>query len=160
MSLTSRVPAALDALRAAAVAAIGTTVTVVDGPPLDWAPLRFPGDAVSERQALFIGAAPGEDSGVEAVQDHNAAGAVSRDERAVIHCTAWSGAGDQDVKARRDEAFAIVGAVELAIAGDPTLSGAVLYAGPVQIVRTAGRQGQHGPDCVVEFDVPVRSYLS
>lgn len=161
MSLTSRIPAALDGLRTAAVAALGATVSVVDGPPLDWAPLKMPGDAVSERQALFVGAAPGGDSSAEGEQDFNAAGAVSRDEQAVIHCTAWSGAGDQDIKARRDETFAIVAAVESAIAADETLGvPSVLWFGPVRVTRAALRQGERGPDCVVEFDVPVRSYLS
>lgn len=160
MSATSRIPAALDGLRAAAIAALGATVSVVDGPPLDWAPLKMPGDAVSERQALFIGATPGGDSSAESAEDFNAAGNVSRDERAVLHCTAWSGAGDQDVKARRDEAFAIVAAVEQAIRADGTLGAAVLYAGPITVRRASSRQTNGGPDCVVEFDVPVRSYLT
>lgn len=160
MSTSSRIPAALDGLRAAVTAALGATVTVVDGPPLEWAPLKLPTDAVSERQVLLVGAMPGDDSAAEAVQDFSAAGNVARDELAVIHCTAWSGAGDQDIKGRRDEAFAIVAAVEQAVRTDPTLGGAVLYAGPVTVTRTGLRQGQRGPDCVVEFDVQVRSYLS
>lgn len=154
------IPAAWDALVTLAQAAVGGTVTVVDGPPLEWSPLRFPFDAVNLRQALFVGAAPGEDSGAEAAQDFNAAGNVSRDERAVVHCTAWSGAGGQDVKARRSEAVGIVATFGAAIDADRTLGGAVLYAGPLQVTRVSPRQGQGGPDCVVEFDVPVRSYLS
>lgn len=161
MAATSRIPAALDGLLAAAVAAVGSTVAVVDGPPLSWTPLRAPTDVVSDRQALFVGATPNGEASAESGQDFNAAGNVSRDERAVLHCTAWAGAGDQDIKARRDEAFAIVGALESAITANPNLGvPSVLYYGPLAFRRVSSRQTEAGPDCVVEFDVPVRSYLS
>ena len=161
MSDVSTIPAAIDGLLAAAAAAIGATVSVVDGPPLQWNPLKLPDPGgPSASKVLLVGATPNGDSSADGVEDFNAAGNVSRDERFSIHCTAWSGAAGGTAKNRRDDAFAVVAAVERALRTDGTLGGAVLYAGPVSVIRHQSRQTEGGPDCVVEFDVPVRSYLS
>jgi hypothetical protein len=158
VSATSRIPAALDALRAAAVAAL-PTVTVVDGPPLDWDTVQVAVNAVSDRQFLFVGALVGVDVAVVGEQEFNAAGAVSRDERFTINCTAWCNAGESDVKARRDEAFAVVAAVEQFIRTDPSLGGAVLYARVAEVGRVGLRQTEQGADATVEFTVACRAYL-
>jgi hypothetical protein len=156
---TSRIPAALDALKAACDAAVGATVTVVLGPPLSWDHVQVAGSAVSESQFLFVGASPGSDASATGQQDFNAAGAVSRDERFDINLTAYCWSGDADVKARRDEAFTLLAAVENALRSDPSLAGAVLYARVATVSDVAMRQVATGSDCLVEFQVSCRAYL-
>lgn len=162
MAATSTIPAALDALLAAARAGVGAGVHVVDGPPVEWDPIALPAQAGAggdELRYLFVGASP-DGPGVAGEQDYAAAGAVASDENyrisCVIHVT-----GALDVKARRDEAFAVLADLEQTLKFDPSLGGAVLYARVGGIAAVTPRTGNgEWSSCTVEFDVPVRSYLS
>jgi len=159
MSTTSRIPAAIDALVSKLTTAIGTTTNVVDGPPLSWDTVALAQDAVTESRFLFIGADPADDVSAQGVQDFNAAGAVSRDEQFEITCTAFVWGGDQVMKTRRDEAFAIVASVEQTIRSDPSLGAAVLYSRVSAINSLDQRQTEDGTDATVTFTVACRAYL-
>lgn len=123
--LTSRVPAAVDALLELLRTAPGLTkVSVLDGPPTtnissDW---------------LSVGWQPDGDNAVGLSQAFAGAGARQRDENFEIHCYAESRAGGTDLAARRRRVFEIVGEVEIALrASDsrpeaPTLGGVVQWA--------------------------------
>lgn len=161
MANTSRIPAAIDGLLTLAQASAGLAgVQIVDGPPLSWAPVMLAVDSASECRFLFIGAVPGEDTSAEGDQDFNAAGAISYDEHFRVLCTALSWTGDQVAKAVRDDAAAIVGAVQQAIRTDPTLGGAVLYSRISNIDRLEQQQANNGVQCVAVFTITARAYLS
>lgn len=124
--LTSRVPAAVDALLAilrARPALAG--VRIVDGPE----PVNL-----TDRRRIHVGWAPGADSAVSLQQEFNGAGARTRDESFAIHGYVEVRAGDKDMAARRTDAFALVGEIEQALRATdaapeaPTLNGTVLWA--------------------------------
>jgi hypothetical protein len=124
--VTSRVPAAVDALLAILRARPALAdVEVVDGPSAV---------NLTNRRRLYVGWSPTGDSAVGLQQGFNAAGARTRDEAFTISCYAEARAGDKDMKARRDEVFALVGEVETALRATndaptaPTLNGTVLWA--------------------------------
>lgn len=124
--LTSRVPAAVDALleilRAAPALA---DVRIVDGPP---------STNLTELKQLFVGWQPDADASVALEQDFASAGARTRDESFEIACYAESRSGDKDMAAQRAAVFALVGTVETALRATdaaptaPTLNGTVLWA--------------------------------
>lgn len=124
--MTSRVPAAVDALLEILRAAPGLAdVTIVDGPPVtNLSPLKY----------VFVGWQPGGGTAVALTQQFNAAGARTRDETFEIACYAEARAGDTDIRSRRDEVFALLAEVEAALRATndaptaPTLGGAVLWA--------------------------------
>lgn len=124
--MTSRVPAAVDALLAILRAAPALSeVVIVDGPST----VNF-----TQRQRLYIGWQPSAESAVSITQQWNAAGARTRDEAFSINGYAEARAGDTDIQARRNEAFALLGEVETALRASnsaptaPTLNGSVLWA--------------------------------
>ncbi|MFJ1964898.1 hypothetical protein [Streptomyces massasporeus] len=124
--LTSRVPAAVDALleilrdRPAL-----EDVAVVDGP----SPVN-----TTTRRRIHIGWSPTAESAVGLQQSFNGAGARTRDEALTITGYAEARIGDKDMKLARDQVFALVGEIEQALrASDaepeaPTLRGTVLWA--------------------------------
>lgn len=124
--MTSRVPAAVDALLAILRAAPALSdVDVLDGAPaVNLTALR----------RLYVGWQPDGEAAVALEQQFNAAGARTRDEAFAISCYAEARSGDKDIKARRDEVFALVGEVETALRATneapmaPTLNGTVLWA--------------------------------
>lgn len=124
--LTSRVPAAVDALLAilrAAPALAG--VLIADGPP---------STNLTDRDRIHVGWHPGGEAAVALTQDFNSAGARTRDEDFEISCYAESRGGDTDMAVRRARVFELVGAVEVALRATnaaptaPTLNSAVLWA--------------------------------
>jgi len=124
--MTSRVPAAVDALLAILRAAPGLAeAAIVDGPV---------GINLTQRQRIHVGWQPGADSAVSLEQSFNAAGARTRDEAFTISCYAEARAGNTVMKERRDEVFALVGEVETALRATndaptaPTLNNTVLWA--------------------------------
>lgn len=124
--LTSRVPAAVDALLTILRAAPGlANVRIHDGPsPTNLADLDY----------IFVGWQPGGEAAVALEQSFNAAGARTRDEEFEISCYAESRRGDLDMATRRARVFALVGEVETALRATntaptaPTLNGTVLWA--------------------------------
>ncbi|MCI3155539.1 hypothetical protein ELQ39_28105 [Streptomyces sp. GB4-14] len=138
--LTSRVPAAIDQLLVILRARPALDgVAIVDGPASVNA---------TELRRIHIGWAPGADSAVALQQQFNGAGARTRDEAFDISGYAEARAGDKDMKARRDEVFALVGEIEQALRASneapeaPTLNGTVLWAhlttGDLQQVQAEG----------------------
>lgn len=124
--MTSRVPAAVDALLAILRVAPGLSeVAVVDGPPsVNLTTLR----------QIYVGWQPSGEAAVGIEQQFNGAGARTRDEAFAISCYAEARSGDKDMQARRNEVFALVGEVETALRATnaaptaPTLNGTVLWA--------------------------------
>lgn len=146
--MPSKIPAAVDGLLTMVRALSGTTlagVDIYDGPKLD--------DSQTGKR-LFIGfdiegiAASGEQEWASMP-----ASSRSRVERATIRCVAESSTGQTDTKGRRDEAFAIVTAVENAIKGDPSLGGAVNYANFGADIEVRQPQTGQGSVCTVFFGV-------
>jgi hypothetical protein len=124
--MTSRVPAAVDALLAILRAAPGLAdATVLDGPPV----VNLTG-----LKHLFVGWQPSAEAAVSLTQQWNAAGARTRDEAFSINCYAEARAGDEDIQGRRTEVFALLGEVETALRASnsaptaPTLNASVLWA--------------------------------
>lgn len=124
--MTSRVPAAVDALLTILRARPALAdVAIVDGP----SPVNL-----SQLRRLYVGWAPGADAAVALQQQFNGAGARTRDEVFEISGYAEARAGDRNMKARRDEVFALVGEIEQALRATneapeaPTLNGTVLWA--------------------------------
>jgi hypothetical protein len=124
--MTSRVPAAVDALLAILRAAPALAeVAIVDGP----SSVNF-----TQLRRLYVGWHPGGEAAVSLTQDFNSAGARTRDEVFAISCYAEARAGDKDMQGRRSEVFALVGEVETALRATnaaptaPTLNGTVLWA--------------------------------
>lgn len=137
---TSRVPAAIDQLLVILRARPALDdVAIVDGPASVNA---------TELRRIHIGWAPGADSAVAIQQQFNGAGARTRDEAFDISGYAEARAGDKDMKARRDEVFALVGEIEQALRASneapeaPTLNGTVLWAhlttGDLQQIQAEG----------------------
>lgn len=125
--MTSRVPAAVDALLAILQARPALAdVAIVDGPPAV---------NLTQLRRIHIGWAPNAESAVALQQAFNGAGARTRDEVFQISGYAEARAGDKDMKSRRDEVFALVGEIETALRASneaptaPTLNGTVLWAG-------------------------------
>ncbi|WP_406000689.1 hypothetical protein [Streptomyces sp. NBC_00829] len=124
--MTSRVPAAVDALLAILRAAPALEgVRIVDGPPMV---------NLTERQRIYIGWQSSEEPAVTLQQDFANAGARSRDEDFTIACYAESRSGDKDIALQRTRVFELVAAVESALRATdaapeaPTLNGTVLWA--------------------------------
>jgi hypothetical protein len=153
--LTSRVPAAVDALLAILRARPALEgVAIVDGPTAV---------NLTSRRRIHIGWAPGADQAVELQQEFNSAGARTRDEVFSISCYAESRGGDKDMSFRRADAFALIGEVETALratASNPTapdLGGVVLWA-----ELTTGNVQQsisEGAQVGVEFTVACRARI-
>lgn len=124
--MTSRVPAAVDALLAILRAAPGLAdADVIDGP----AAVNY-----TRLKRLYVGWQPSAEAAVSLTQEFNAAGARTRDEAFTISCYAEARAGDTDIQTRRNEVFALLGEVETALRATndaptaPTLNGTVLWA--------------------------------
>lgn len=153
--LTSRVPAAIDALLAILRARPELAeVAIADGPPsVDVAP----------RRRIHIGWSPGADLAVELQQQFSGAGARTRDEDFVIACYAESRGGDKDMSFRRSDAFILVGEVEQALRATdaaptaPTLNNTVLWA---HLTTGNVLQGtSEGAAVGVEFTVSCRARI-
>lgn len=153
--ITSRVPAAVDALVALCRASPALAgVEIVDGPPII---------DLANPDVIFIGWQPSDGTAVTFAQDFNAAGARTRDEEFGITCYAEAHSGDTDITARRVRAFELLAAVETALRATdaaptaPTLNGAVLWAH-----LTAGTVTQaqsQGALVGVEFTVSCRARI-
>jgi len=124
--MTSRVPAAVDALLAILRAAPALEgVRIVDGPPTV---------NLTERQRIYVGWQPSEEPAVSLQQDFAYAGARARNEEFVIGGYAESRSGDKDMALQRTRVFELVAAVEIALRATdaapeaPTLNGTVQWA--------------------------------
>ncbi len=146
MSITSRVPAAIDYLvtlfQAAATLGQATPpVNVIDGPKVtaDPGPL-----------ALWVGVddidpATTLPDAAASTQQWAALGRMARNEELVIYCTAQAVSGGDDVRTLRLAVAAIVAAVEDLVRGDASLGGVVATPGNAAVTACQWRQGPTGP---------------
>lgn len=124
--ITSRVPAAVDALVALCRASTALAgVDIVDGPPII---------DLSNPELVAVGWQPADGASVTLTQDFASAGARRRDEDFTIACYAEARSGDTDIASRRTRAFELVAAVETTLRATneapeaPTLNGTVQWA--------------------------------
>nr|WP_062336189.1 hypothetical protein [Herbidospora sakaeratensis] len=154
MAEVSRAPAIVDALVALAEGLALDDCVVYDGPSLDSATRQRVicvgwdgGDSDSESQAI------------ESTSDWAGIGIRARDEQLVITgaVIAWEGAGT--VKTVRDEAYAMAGALELALRADPSLG----FPSPtVAAFRTVGlfqAQDKQGPLARLVWQIAVSTRI-
>ncbi|MGW4050798.1 hypothetical protein ACWENA_08190 [Streptomyces sp. NPDC004779] len=154
--LTSRVPAAVDALLAILRAAPGLAdVMVLDGPPVT---------NLSGTERLYIGHQPGGGPAVTLAQEFAGAGARTRDEAFAITCYAEVWSGDTDMQVHRLRVFELVGEVETALRASnaatmaPTLDGTVLWA-HVTAGDLAQEQSSSGARAGVVFTVTCQARI-
>jgi hypothetical protein len=108
--------AVIDAL---VVLARTTSATAVyDGPTVT---IPVPVDFV-----VIGGTEDPEDDGSSFDQSWNGLGKRTKDEAGEITCAVLVGTGDDEVKAARDRALAILGEVEAAVRNDPSLGGVLV----------------------------------
>jgi hypothetical protein len=158
VTITSTIPAAIDALVSALRSTLGSSASVIDGPPAKWDPIQRPvqaGSGDNDFKFVFVGASR-DGAEVEGVLDFNAAGNVSRNEVFTVNCAIYTTGSDPDIKTRRDDAFAL-----LSVVGnlDPTLNNSVLYSRVSTVtVEQQLIQGEWS-NCTIFFGVEMRSYL-
>lgn len=124
--MTSRVPAAIDALIAILSAAPTLEgVRIVDGPSA----VNF-----TERQRIYVGWQPSEEPAVSLTQEFAYVGGRRRNEDFTIACYAESRSGDKAMVLQRNRVFELVAAVEVALRSTeaapdaPTLNNTVQWA--------------------------------
>lgn len=156
--MSSKIPAVLDYIVAMCQTLTATTlagVTVQDGPPT--------ANLAALSKVLVLGgewepsavARPGASGSQEP-----SAGNASRNETISIAGSAFSQSGDTDIKARRDEVFAIVAALENALVADRTLGGLVL--GDARVASTDAYrpvQNERGSAAVDDFTITATALL-
>ena len=156
--MPSRIPQVLDYLVAMASGLTATTlagVQVQDGPPTQ--------SLAGLPRVLVIGgewqpsdvARPGA-TGTQEPSMGNA----SRNETISVACSAFSQSGDTDMRARRDEAFAVEAALENAVIADRTLGG--LCYGDARVASVDDYrplQNERGSAAVVDFTITCTALL-
>lgn len=156
--MPSKIPQVLDYLVALASGLTASTlagVQVQDGPPTQ--------SLAGLPKVLVIGGEwqPSETvrSGATGPQEPSM-GNASRNESISVACSAFSQSGDTDMKARRDEAFAIEAAFENAVIADPTLGG--LCYGDARVAAVDDYrplQNERGSAAVVDFTITATALL-
>lgn len=158
---TSAIPAAIDGLLALCTGATArggslAGVTILDGPP--------PKTPTVPR-LLCIGDVPDDDGpAATAIQEFLNVGANRKDETFSIFCTVVARSGSTAVKPMRDQAFAIVGAVENLLrqgqpGADPRLGGVVKWAALAGDFRYTPIQLDGGLWVEVGFSVECRARI-
>ena len=149
-SSTTRVPALVAALAAAAQSAL-PTLKVITGPLVAVPPNDYLLVAVSTR--------PGEPA-VRARQDLEAGGLTPRPvETITVHCLASTWAGSQDLNARLTRLGQILAALDLALRADPDLGGVVDQVGIGEDLEWWTGQNPDGAIAEVDFDVTAQAWL-
>lgn len=132
MTLSSRVPAVLDALVALFRAELDDDVTVTDGPLVTDDTLRnvvcvgWDGDDTGDGQA------------VEWAQQYQGLGAPVKDERIQVTCVAICWDGDDDMTATRTRLYVLFALIEAALRADKSLG----FASPTVVSIVGGRLHQ------------------
>src|SRR5437763_791935 len=106
---TSRIPATLDALVTILTSALGSTVTVIDGPLV----------TVPDGDYLTVGATPAGDTTTGRQTWIGVGPSKVRGEEIDVPCYCDSYSGSTAVSARRNAAFALMAAAENALRADP-----------------------------------------
>lgn len=150
---SSTIPAAIDGLLSLLTARPGLAgVPVYDGPPMS---------ETSTSRRLIVGF-DGSDLSVDGDQEWASSpyqAPTSRDERYTIRCLVEAWTGETTMKAARDSAFLLFAEVEQAVRSDPTLVGAVLYAGVGGGITVQQPQTDAGALCTVTFGVVCRARI-
>lgn len=148
MSVTSKIPATVDALITLARANL-TGVEVFDGPPTGTTGLE-------NLKRLFVGDSGEGGPAVDGEYQVLTFGGERR-EVFTVSCVAESLRGDADMKAARDEAFTIHGDLDGLLRVDPTVGGAVFVARIVGRETVRAMQPSDGALCAVTFQVACES---
>jgi hypothetical protein len=139
----SKVPAAIDRLVLTLTTAL-PDVQIIDGPPI----------INLEEVGIAIGYTPDQIS-VQAVSD--GAGLVAEMETFDINCLAWQRSGEGEMKTIRDGVFAVIAAVNVILANDRKLGGAVTNA-QLRVVDLDQTQTPDGTWAVVAFVVTCKAF--
>lgn len=161
--LTSRMAAAIDALVSLGEADELAGVVVIDGP---FAPsMEFEADATKR---LFVGTTDpygeGESIAADGDQAFRTIGGRWRDETFVIRCLAEGWNGDGNLKQARDDAVAVMAALEQSLRPTPAnptayaLGGAVLWAG-IGAESITSEYAETGAYVRLDFSVSCRANL-
>lgn len=153
MALTTAVPGTIDALVALFAGALDPDA-VIDGPGLsDYEPGSYVLVGVDDPdgEALI--------SAADAEQSWAWLGHAARDEKFTIPCAAVCIDGDDDQKAARDGAYAVLATIVDALTTDPSLGGLLLYSAGVIGHQLQQAQVEHGALAIVQFRVECRARL-
>jgi hypothetical protein len=154
VTVTSRVPAAIRAVRDLLVAGLPATTIVYTGP----------GTSDSDAPSyVFVGVDdPDETSYANAAtgsQSWAQLGGKFRDEDFEIRCAAVAYNGDADILAAMDAVFATLAAVEHALVADPTLGGVLLYAVGISSTSLEWGQDTKGAEAKLPFSIHCRTRI-
>ncbi len=142
--MTSVAPALLDALIEAFRAHVGLRGTRIwDGPAL----------ASSDQDTLSVGGAGTERDDPEVTSTFTNAGLGQRAEGVDVAIQIVSWTGDTDMRPRRERVYAILTAVDGALAADRTLEGLVARVRLGDSVTLAQNQTESGAEAVLEFTI-------
>lgn len=132
MTLSSRVPAVLDALLALWRAQLDETVTVTDGPQIT--------DAALQRVVCvgWDGDDEGDGEAVTWTQAYRGLGAGVKDETITVTCVAICWNGGDTVRTARDDVYALFAEIEASVRDDTSLG----LAPPSIAAITTGRLHQ------------------
>lgn len=144
MTLSSRVPAVLDALVTLFTTQLAADVTVADGPLVTDDPLE---------QVVCVGW-DGDDTGdgqaVEWAQEYVGLGAPVKDESFQVTCVAICWDGGDDMRAARNNVYTLFATIEAAVRADKSLG-----LGPPSIAAiTIGRLHQEANSDGVQARLP------
>lgn len=144
-------------------------VSVVDGPPFEWNPLRVPNLTGDGRRFIFIGADPDGDDGESAAAVQNWAGTGlprDKDENFTISCVGLVLDGGENVGQYRGECFAMISEVEtvllehIDLSADSLTPGPVLYSGFAGVRNLKQFYTDQGTTISAQFDIACRAYLT
>jgi hypothetical protein len=152
---TTAIPALIDALVAQANTSLADNILVLDG---------FGVTADPAEQYLFIGVddvdSMDQAFSASAAQEWAHANYTARDEEGYVVCAAGAWNGDGDQKAARDDAFAIVNAMETALRANPSLGvSTLLWTSVGTRIALSQNQSESGASAVVVFNVTYRARI-
>lgn len=149
MSRSSSIPAALDAIVAAAKGSAELRdAIVVDGPPTS--------DFELPVRALIVGGSEDPDDPVAATGSRDEHGLQPQDaEQFDVHCdaVAWDGGPDATLSSTRRAAFALVDGLSAVLSRNPTLDGVVTRAAVVDERSVGQLRTEDGVGVAVRFTV-------
>ena len=161
MTVTSRIPAVIDYLVATFTAspllgAASPPVAVYDGPLATAAP---------DQAQLWVGLedpdATAATTAADSQQTWAGLGHMAKNEQLAIRCVAQAWSGGDDVRTARQNAYAIMGAVEQVILADASLGGTVSTPGNASVTGAVLSQitGQGGAVARVTFEITAQARI-
>lgn len=158
---TSSIPAAVDYLVTTCTKTFGSTVQVMDGPPVS-------GTELTANDRLWIGYSPLSPDLPAVTGDQQFAnlGARSRNETYAIVCAIEQWSGDPTMQALRDGAFSLLATVETLLRGtngdpgDTTLGRAVLFSQIAGGIQVDTQMDTSGAGVLIQFHVKCTARLT